>query len=387
MGPTDEKSGRLVRGYVSAALPHEAVARFHIDDIPLWSGIDHHPGPGLRPLTAENRAQVLVRKRAFSCDYRDKGLLLGGLQGAHKHAFVSIGSEFVGEVVAAGADVTEFAAGDRVMGDNHYIGAGNTGREYAEGVPTNVASQEYQVFHPRKLIAVPPEMPDEVAAAFSIGAQTAYSMVRKLDAAHGANILVTAARSNTSLFSINALKKRSVNVYATSTSARHESELKMLGVRELFVVDPMLGWARQERLRAIIREIGGFDGIIDPFFDLHLSSAVAALAAGGRYVTCGHYDQYLGLIGRESPYPRPDLLQVLSAATSRNAQIIGNCIGLTGDLQQAIADYVAGDLAVQIDSVFDGERIGVFLDRSFNTGNTNDRFGKVVYVFGPETSD
>ena len=252
-----------------------------------------------------------MRKRAFSCDYRDKGLLLPRLQGAHKHAYVSIGSEFVGEVVAKGAEVTDVSIGDRVMGDNHYIGAGDAGQEYAEGVPTNAASQEYQVLHRAKLILVPPGMPDEVAAAFSIGAQTAYSMVRKLAVAPGANVLVTAAKSNTSLFSINALKQRGVNVYATSTSSRFAPELRALGVRELFVVDPMLGWARQEQLQAFARAIGGFDGVIDPFFDLHLSSAVAVLAAGGRYVTCGYYDQYLGLIGRESPYERPDLLRVI----------------------------------------------------------------------------
>ena len=62
----------------------------------------------------------------------------------------------------------------------------------------------------------------------------------------------------------------------------------------------------------------------------------------------------------------------------KNVQIIGNCIGLTSDLQQAVTDYVAGDLAVQIDSVCDGGGIGPFLDRTFNAG---DRFGKVVYRY------
>jgi hypothetical protein len=31
-----------------------------------------------------------------------------------------------------------------------------------------------------KLLKIPPQMPDEVAAVFSIGAQTTYSMIRKL---------------------------------------------------------------------------------------------------------------------------------------------------------------------------------------------------------------
>ncbi len=363
-------------------LPHEAVAPFHIDAAPLWCGMLVMPAPDFDPAAPENRARVLVRQRAFSCNYRDKGLLLGALHDAYRHSYLVIGSEFAGEVVAVGAEVTDLKPGDRVMGDNHYLGAGDAGRDYREGVPTNAASQEVQAFHRAKLIAIPREMPDAVAAAFTIGAQTAYSMVRKLAPAAGANVLVTSARSNTSLFTINALKKHGVNVYATSTSARREPELAALGVRELFVVDPAAGWAGQARLQAIVRAIGGFDGVIDPFFDLHLSPAVEVLAAGGRYITCGHYDQYLGLIGQASPYERPDLYRTLLAAIWKNVQIICNCVGLTGDLQQAIADYVAGDFTVVLDSVYNGAAIGAFLDRSFNAG---DRFGKVVYAFDPKT--
>jgi NADPH:quinone reductase-like Zn-dependent oxidoreductase len=359
-------------------LPHEAVEQFHIDEVPLWCAMIVTPAQDFDAAAPENRSRVLVRQKAFSCNYRDKGLIFRGLQSSYKHSYLVIGSEFAGEVVAIGADVTGVRIGDRVMGDNHYLGTGDASQGYREGVPTNAASQEYQSFHLAKLRTIPPEMSDAVAAAFSIGAQTAYSMVRKLELTPGANVLVTAARSNTSLFSICALKKHGVNVYVTSSSSRFEPELRALGVRELFVVDPMLGWAKHEHLQVLARAIGGFDGVIDPFFDLHLNSAVAVLAAGGRYVTCGRYDQYLDLIGRESPYGRPDLRHVVLAAILKNVQIIGNCVGLTSDLDQAIADYVAGDFSVTIDAVYAGQQIGVFLDRSFNAG---DRFGKVVYCF------
>ena len=70
--------------------------------------------------------------------------------------------------------------------------------------------------------------------------------------------------------------------------------------------------------------------------------------------------------------------RVLWEAIQKNAQIIGTCLGLTVDLQQAIEDYTTGDLEVVIDSVYDGQQAGGFLDRSFNAG---DRFGKVVYRY------
>lgn len=72
-------------------------------------------------------------------------------------------------------------------------------------------------------------MPDVVAAAFSLGAQTAYSLVRKLNLASGENVLITSARSNTALFAIRALRRYSVNVYATSTSPQFVTELQGMG--------------------------------------------------------------------------------------------------------------------------------------------------------------
>jgi D-arabinose 1-dehydrogenase-like Zn-dependent alcohol dehydrogenase len=61
-----------------------------------------------------------------------------------------------------------------------------------------------------------------------------------------------------------------------------------------------------------------------------------------------------------------------------NLSIIGNCIGLTSDLEQAIADYAQGNLPVAIDSVYTGKDIAPFFDRMYNS---RDRFGKVVYSY------
>ena len=61
-----------------------------------------------------------------------------------------------------------------------------------------------------------------------------------------------------------------------------------------------------------------------------------------------------------------------------NLQIIGNCLGLTEDLERALAAHSAGHFPVIVDSVFsDGDAAG-FLDRTYNAP---DRFGKVVYLY------
>jgi NADPH:quinone reductase-like Zn-dependent oxidoreductase len=361
-------------------LPHDSVECFEIDGVPLACGILRESPPDFDDKAEENRLNVLVKKQAFSCNYRDKGLMFFGLKlkRKYKHGYVVVGSEFAGEVIAVGADVTSFKVGDRVMGDNHYTGAGDTGEGYKIGVPASTASKEYQVFHQAKLIKVPAEMPDEVAAAFSVDAQTAYSAVRKLNISSGASVLVMDVRSNTSLFAISALKKRGVNVYATAAPGGDNPRILGMGVKELFVMDRASGPASQEALRSCAREIGGFNGVIDPAFDLHLGSVMSFLATGGRYVTFGSYDQYAELTGRELTPDIPDVRRVLWEALLKNVHIIGTCLGLTSDLQQAIEDYRTGDLEVIIDSVYAGQQPADFLCRTFSAA---DRFGKVVYRY------
>lgn len=76
------------------------------------------------------------------------------------------------------------------------------------GLSTQRASAELQVHQRAKLMKIPAAMPLAEAAAFSVGAQTAYSIIRRLAPARGAHIAVTAASSNTSLFLIKALVAR-----------------------------------------------------------------------------------------------------------------------------------------------------------------------------------
>jgi NADPH:quinone reductase-like Zn-dependent oxidoreductase len=191
-------------------------APIELDSIHLLAGLLETPDINFNPVLPENQERVLIKKTAFSCNYRDKGLMLTASSKLTGDRYYVIGSEFVGEVVAVGTKVTDLEVGDRVIGNNQYPDSGVDG--ILPGVPTNHASKEYQIFHPVKLLKIPPQMPDEIAAVFSIGAQTTYSMIRKLHIQPGNNVLVTAAKSNTSLFAIAALQQYKVNVYVTTTS-------------------------------------------------------------------------------------------------------------------------------------------------------------------------
>jgi NADPH:quinone reductase-like Zn-dependent oxidoreductase len=347
-----------------------------LDDVPVSCRIIETREPEFRKDEPDNKFRVLTRIRAFSLNYRDKNRIFTMVMKGAENRFYVVGSEFVAEVLDVGPGVTGLAPGDRVIGNNSYPSSGWDG--VAPGVPTNHASKEIQIFHQAKLIKIPASMPDEVAASFSIGAQTTYSMIRRLEIFDGANVLVTSGKSNTSLFAINALKNHNVNVYVTSTSRRFACELERRRVKQIFVVPSACrNFVEHPEIAEMVKQSGGFHFVIDPYFDLHLSRVLDAMAVGAKYVTCGLYDQYLKLI-EKPPLPTAGTGRELFTVMLKNLQIMGNCIGLTSDLQKAIEDFDAGALDVIVDSVFSGSQVSEFLDRTYNS---KDRFGKVVYRY------
>lgn len=383
-----DKDGKLLKSLVlcgsapEGSSSFDAVETVEIAGVPVAFGRVEISEPSFDPGSPEDESMVLIAVRAFSCNFRDKALMLLWERkcSADPSYFCSVGSEFVGEVLAVGSGVIGLREGDRVIANGQYPEPVADGA--LPGLPTNHASRGYLKLHEAKLIKVPETMPDEVAAAFGLGAQTSYSMLRKLSLAEGANVLVTAARSNTSLFAINALKRHLVNVYATSTSAWTGDELAKTGLEELVRIDPDLeNFAEDERIKAIVSEIGGFDCVIDPFFDLHIGKVIDAMNPGAAYTTCGFYDQYSQLTGDGFRYRGKGLSEIMAAVVVNNLRIIGNCLGQTEDLRRAIEDYAAGDLDVTIDSVFHGRQVGEFLNRTYNA---TDRFGKVVYRYADD---
>lgn len=356
---------------------NRSLATIEIDGIEVTVGVIITREPTFNAQAPENRLNVLVRIKGFSCNYRDLNMIFAAVKKGAANSYFPVGSDLIGEIVEIGHGVTRLKLGDRVISDNHYSGLQMHG--VREGVLTNQASKEYQIFPEDGLAKIPDEMPDEVAAGFSIGAQTAYSMLRKLELRPGSKILVTAAKSNTSLFAIQALRQRPVQVYTTSTSRRFESELLSLGVRELIQIEaPGRSFLTNEQMLRIISEHGRFEYVFDPFFDLHLHKALEVMAPGGKYITCGFLDQYKKGIGTETLSRSPDVLQTMFGVMSRNLQISGNCSGTSADLNEAIEDYQRGALRVSIDSVFSGDKVGDFFHRTYSAA---DRFGKVVFLY------
>jgi len=348
---------------------------FQLDGQTLSCGILQRPRPPFDPANPAQAEQVLLRVLAFSVNFRDRALgLRAALRAPQEDWSYALGSEFCARVEAVGPAVRWLVPGQIVIGNGAWPESGAAG--VAAGIPTNHASREWHVLHQAKVLPVPHSMAPPAAAGFSLGGQTAASMLRRLALAPGERVLVTAPTSNTALFAIGMLHAAGVVVDGLSSRGQHAERLVSLGVRHLLAHDPA-GAPLEERaeVRALLAAEGGYHAVIDPFSDLWLAHTIPLLRPGGRYITCGIENQ--SPVPREVAHRRTATGAVMTRVMMLNLSIIGNCIGQTEDLQWASAEHESGRLPVVIDSVHDADP-AAFLERSFVDPA---RFGKVIWAW------
>lgn len=313
---------------------------------------------------------ILVRINAFSCNFRDRAILHSfhdvctKKYDENKLFFSPIGSEFVGIVEKVGSDVFEFKIGDRVMPNHSYPYKSNG---QFGGVISNFASQRLQMFNEAELIKVPDKMSDEEAASFSLSAQTAYSMVRKANVKKGDNVLVTSCSSNTSLAVLEILCNFDCNIYAASTNVGT--------IKELLADKDIQEIVDLRTLKSNKSALPPLDAVIDPFIDINLKYLIPYINYNARYVYCGVYKQSSKY--DYSNYTNLDSLEIYTLCMIKNASLIGNCLGLPMDLQEALKYYNEDKYHIHIDSIYSGNRIVDFFTRTFK----EKHIGKVIYKY------
>lgn len=194
------------------------------------------------------------------------------------------GSEAAGEVVAAGAGVDGYSAGDRVA--------------TAEG---NACYAEYILVDAAKALPVPDGIDDQVAAAVPLQGMTAHYLINstfKVQA--GQTVLTHAGAGGVGLLLTQLLKAKGARVITTVSTEEKETLARKAGA------DEVLGY---EGLVSNVHELTGgvgvdavFDGVGKATFD----DSLASLRTRGTMVLFG---------GASGPVPEFDL-QRLNAAGS-----------------------------------------------------------------------
>jgi NADPH2:quinone reductase len=213
--------------------------------------------------------QVVVRVRAAGVNFPD-ALIVQNLYQFKPTPPFSPGGEMAGEVLAVGAGVTRFKAGDKVIALTIWGG-------FAE----QVLAQEDQ------LIAMPPGMSFEVAGSLLLTEGTCLHALRdRAGLQSGQTVLVLGAAGGIGIASIELAKALGARVIAAASSADKLATCRAKGA------DDVINY-REQNLRDEIKRITGGKGVdvvVDPVGGDYAEQALRSMAWRGRYLVVGFTD-------------------------------------------------------------------------------------------------
>lgn len=209
--------------------------------------------------------QVLIRNRAAGINFFDLLQVRGGYQYKPPFPFTP-GAEVCGEVAAVGANVTRFAAGDRVVA---FVQSGGFG--------------EYSVTTEGRVLPAPTYMNDAEAAGFPVIYHTGwYCLDRRARLQEGETLLVNAGASGVGMAAIGIGKKLGARVIATAGSADKCAFAVQCGADEAVSYTDAT-WP--DRVKALAPR--GVDVLYDPVGGEAFDLATKCIAPEGRALIVG----------------------------------------------------------------------------------------------------
>lgn len=213
---------------------------------------------------------VVVRVHACGVNYPDVLIIEDRYQFKPERPFAP-GGEFAGVVSAVGAGVTQFKAGDRVM-----------------GFAISGCMAELVRIEASKLFSIPDGMPFDEASAFLLTYLTSYyALVDRGSLARGESLLVLGAAGGVGVAAIEIGKALGARVIAAASSEEKIALARECGADE-GIVYPRgpLDTVQQKDLGAAFKK-AGVDVVYDAVGGDYAEPALRALNWGGRFLVIG----------------------------------------------------------------------------------------------------
>ncbi|XOV90450.1 MAG: NAD(P)-dependent alcohol dehydrogenase [Pseudomonadota bacterium] len=171
-----------------------------------------------------------------------------------------LGGYFAGEIVAVGRDVNEFAPGDPILG--------------SAGLRLGAHAEYMTLPASYTLVAKPPSMDFETAAAMSLGGLNALHFLRSMKVKAGDRVLINGAGGSIGAWAIQIAKAMGAEVTAVDKPAK-EQALRGFGA------DHFIDYTRT----SFVANGETYDAIFDMVPNSSYSGCMQRLAPGGHYCT------------------------------------------------------------------------------------------------------
>lgn len=300
-----------------------------IDSLTLAERPDPVPGP----------RQILVRVKATSLNYRD--LLTIEAQyarAAPKPDLVPL-SDGAGEVVAVGAEVTKFKAGDRVAGCfmQRWTGGaiGDRAMASAMGGAIDGMLTELAVLEEDGAVHLPARLSFAEGATLPCAAVTAWHALVEIGGIKAGDTVLIQGSGGVSIFALQFARMSGARVIATSGSPAKAERLKAMGAEAVIDYRATPDWDREAmtltggRGADIVVEVGGAGTLPRSFMAARIGGTISVIGL---------------LSGMATLDPMPIL--------RRNLRVQGLYVGSTQMFEAMNRAIEAGGLKPVIDRVF-----------------------------------
>src|SRR6202171_2411779 len=236
--------------------------------------------------------EVLVRVRASSLNVRDLMIINGEYPMPVPPGRVPL-SDGAGEVVAVGAGVTRFKAGDRVINSFFPNWFGGTFNAMPQQYVVDCGGwfAEYKAVSAEALVAMPGYLNFEEAATLPCVAVTAWSA---LSGVRAGKIVLTQGAGGVSLFAVQLAKALGARVIAMSSNPENAARLREMGVDDVIDTRNSPDWG--DKVRELTGGLG-VDRVVEVGGPGSLAQSVKAIAYGGQVSLVGALAGMAGGVG------------------------------------------------------------------------------------------